>query len=139
MNSQWWNAQYFGVPRTREIYERAIADLPDEPAKSMCLAFAEAERRLGEVDRARAVLGHGAQLADPRRDPTYWQKWLEFEVAHGNEETFREMLRVKRSVQAAFSNVNYMAAEMLAGTDEKILSDAEAVKREAEHGGPYGK
>lgn len=31
--------------------------------------------------------------------------WHDFEVAHGNEETFREMLRTKRSVQMAFSQV----------------------------------
>ena len=48
----------------------------------------------------------GSQFADPRRDPGYWQTWHEFEVAHGNEDTFREMLRVKRSVQTAFSQVS---------------------------------
>ena len=36
--------------------------------------------------------------------------WHDFEVSHGNEETFREMLRVKRAIQAAFSTVNYNAA-----------------------------
>lgn len=29
----------------------------------------------------------------------------DFEVNHGNEETFRDMLRVKRTVQTAFSQV----------------------------------
>ena len=41
------------------------------------------------------------------------------------EETFREMLRVKRGVQAAFSTVNYNAAEMGAGapaTENLIVS-----------------
>ncbi|CAN0534218.1 unnamed protein product, partial [Ectocarpus sp. 8 AP-2014] len=33
------------------------------------------------------------------------QAWHEFEVAHGNEETFREMLRTKLSVQMSFSQV----------------------------------
>lgn len=57
-------------------------------------------------------IGHlyGAQLANPRRDPDYWMAWHDFEVSHGNEETFREMLRVKRAIQAAFSTVNYNAA-----------------------------
>lgn len=31
------------------------------------------------------------------------QKWREFEIAHGNEDTFREMLRIKRSVQALYT------------------------------------
>ena len=29
--------------------------------------------------------------------------WHDFEVRHGNEDTFREMLRIKRSVQAQFN------------------------------------
>ncbi|CAM9663152.1 unnamed protein product, partial [Phaeothamnion confervicola] len=51
------------------------------------------------------------------------------QVELGNQDTFREMLRVKRSVQMAFSNVNYMAAEMLSG-DVPLQSDAEATAAE---------
>jgi pre-mRNA-splicing factor SYF1 len=51
-------------------------------------------------------MAHGSQFADPRRHTSYWNAWHEFEVAHGNEETFREMLRVKRSVQMAFRYVH---------------------------------
>ena len=32
----------------------------------MCLRFADLERKLGEIDRARAVYAHGSQMADPR-------------------------------------------------------------------------
>ena len=70
------------------------------------------EASLHEIDRARTAYVYGAQLADPRRNPEYWGEWHEFEVSHGNEETFCEMLRVKRGVQAAFSTVNYNAVEM---------------------------
>jgi len=35
--------------------------------------------------------------------PTFWKEWHDFEVRHGNEDTFREMLRIKRSVQAQFN------------------------------------
>lgn len=38
-------------------------------------------------------------------DVDYWNTWREFEVKHGNEDTFREMLRIKRSVQAQFASV----------------------------------
>ena len=34
---------------------------------------------------------------------SYWKAWQDFEVRHGNEDTFREMLRIKRSVQAQFN------------------------------------
>jgi hypothetical protein len=31
------------------------------------------ERRLGEVDRARAIYGHAAQFCDPRVEAAFWQ------------------------------------------------------------------
>ena len=46
---------------------------------------------------------------------SFWKVWQEFEVRHGNEDTFREMLRIKRSVQAQFSTqVNFVSVQMLA-------------------------
>lgn len=121
--------------------------------------------RLGEVDRARAILQYGSQFSDPRRDAGYWKVfrsclvyyilsyihglihlysttcrkvWREFEEQHGNEDTFKDMLRVQRSVETSFSQVrvscsnrfflvdvclttvstiqvNYLASEMIAG------------------------
>lgn len=96
------SASNFGLTSTRPIYERAIAALPDREARDMCLKFAEMERRLGEIDRARAIYGHASQFCDPRTTPTFWSKWEAFEVQHGNEDTFKEMLRIKRSVQAQY-------------------------------------
>jgi pre-mRNA-splicing factor SYF1 len=96
------SASNFGLTSTRPIYERAISALPDKEAKEMCLKFADMERRLGEVDRARAIYGHASQFCDPRTSPEFWQKWESFEVQHGNEDTFKEMLRIKRSVQAQY-------------------------------------
>lgn len=95
----------------------------------MCIRFADLERKLGEIDRARAIYMHSSQMADPRvcsyivvvrfllikdetksvifvcfqTTPTFWKVWHDFEVRHGNEDTFREMLRIKRSVQAQFN------------------------------------
>ena len=109
------SASNFGLTSTRPIYERAIAALPDKEARDMCLKFAEMERRLGEVDRARAIYGHASQFCDPRTTPTFWHRWEEFEVQHGNEDTFKEMLRIKRSVQAQYNtDVNFIASQALA-------------------------
>lgn len=58
---------------------------------------------LGEIDRARAIYGHCSQICDPRMTTEFWQIWKEFEVRHGNEDTMREMLRIKRSVQAMYN------------------------------------
>jgi pre-mRNA-splicing factor SYF1 len=97
---------YFGVTKTRPVYERAVSELNDVHARAMCLEFADMERKLGEIDRARAILQHGSQFADPRKDPIYWRRWREFEESHGNEDTFRDMLRVQRSVETANSQVS---------------------------------
>ena len=119
--------KYLGLTATREIYQEAIEALEDTPAAQLCLDFAKMETTLQEIDRSRAVLTYGAQMADPRRNPEYWKTWNEFEIAHGNEETFREMLRIKRSVEAAFSTVNYNAAEMGAGSKVENMSNEEAM------------
>ncbi|KIW21000.1 pre-mRNA-splicing factor syf1 [Exophiala spinifera] len=106
------SASNFGLTSTRPIYERAIAALPDKDAKTMCLKFAEMERRLGEIDRARAIYGHASQFADPRVEKGFWDTWEKFEVAHGNEDTFKEMLRIKRSVAAQFNtDVAFIASQ----------------------------
>ncbi len=96
------SASNFGLTSTRPIYERAIAALPDKEARDMCLKFAEMERRLGEIDRARAIYGHASQFCDPRTTQDFWAKWEAFEIQHGNEDTFKEMLRIKRSVRAQY-------------------------------------
>ncbi|KAF2488096.1 hypothetical protein BDY17DRAFT_244227 [Neohortaea acidophila] len=109
------SASNFGLASTRQIYERAIAALPDAEAASMCVKFAEMERRLGEIDRARAIWGHASQFCDPRVDAGFWKKWEAFEVQHGNEDTFKEMLRIKRSVQAKFNtDVSFIASQAVA-------------------------
>ena len=128
------SASNFGLTSTRPIYERAIAALPDKEARDMCLKFTEMERRLGEIDRARAIYGHASQFCDPRTTPTFWQKWEQFEVQHGNEDTFKEMLRIKRSVQAQYNtDVNFIASQALARSQMKP-EDAENMDGEGEAG-----
>ena len=87
--------------------------------------FAEMETKLGEIDRGRAIYSHASQMCDPRVTADFWQVtivlvlvltvlvlavltvmlqvWKDFEVKHGNEDTLREMLRIKRSVQAVYN------------------------------------
>lgn len=114
------SASNFGLPSTRPIYERAIAALPDNEARDMCLKFADMEKRLGEIDRARAIYGHASQFCDPRTSPNFWTKWESFEVQHGNEDTFKEMLRIKRSVQAQYNtDVNFIASQALARSNQR--------------------
>lgn len=54
------------------------------------------------------------RLHPPQTTGTFWQTWKDFEVRHGNEDTIREMLRIRRSVQATYNTqVNFMASQML--------------------------
>ncbi|KAI2636100.1 TPR-like protein [Xylaria nigripes] len=119
------SASNFGLPSTRPIYERAIAALPDEEARDMCLKFADMEKRLGEIDRARAIYGHASQFCDPRTNMAFWTKWEQFEVQHGNEDTYKEMLRIKRSVQAQYNtDVNFIASQAIARSQQARLTEA---------------
>ncbi|KAL4450099.1 hypothetical protein ABPG77_010768 [Micractinium sp. CCAP 211/92] len=105
-------SEFFGIGKVREVYEGAIEAQPpyaltDGDTRTLCMRYASLERRLGEIDRARAILIHAASLADPRSEKDFWAEWNAFEVKHGNEDTFREMLRIKRSVAAAFSQAHF--------------------------------
>ncbi|KAF4805851.1 Pre-mRNA-splicing factor SYF1 [Colletotrichum siamense] len=135
------SASNFGLPSTRPIYEKAISTLPDNEARDMCLKFADMEKRLGEIDRARAIYGHASQFCDPRTSPDFWAKWEAFEVQHGNEDTFKEMLRIKRSVQAQYNtDVNFIASQALArsqrqpdvdSADPEVADAMAALERQA--------
>ncbi|XP_055624292.1 pre-mRNA-splicing factor syf1 homolog [Toxorhynchites rutilus septentrionalis] len=110
-------AEIYGIPRTREIYEKAIEVLSEAQSRQMCMLFAEMETKLGEIDRARAIYAHCSQMCDPRITAEFWQTWKEFEVRHGNEDTMREMLRIKRSIQATYNTqINMMSATLINST-----------------------
>ncbi|XP_065877630.1 uncharacterized protein [Euphorbia lathyris] len=117
-------AEIFGVPKTREIYEQAIeSGLPDKDVKTMCVKYAELEKSLGEIDRARGIYVFASQFADPRSDADFWNEWHQFEVQHGNEDTFREMLRIKRSVSASYSQTHFILPEYLMQKDQRLNID----------------
>jgi pre-mRNA-splicing factor SYF1 len=108
-------AQVYGLVSTRPIYQSALDVLPDSDAKDLCMEFAEMECKLGEIDRARALYAYASQFCDPTTVQDFWTLWNDFEVKHGNEDTFKEMLRIKRSVQAQYSTqIKFISAQILA-------------------------
>lgn len=121
-------AQLFGQTRTREIYDQAMEALPQERIKDACVRYARMETTLGEVDRARAIYTHASQFCDPRKDEEFWKLWRGFEVQHGNEDTFRDMLRVRRSVQAVFSTVHFNATDIAAENNDEALDPMQAAE-----------
>jgi pre-mRNA-splicing factor SYF1 len=116
-------AEFFGLTRTREIYEEAINVLPEARVKDMCILFARKEKILGEIDRARGIYVHCSQFCNPAKDTEFWNDWKKFEVQHGNEDTFREMLRVKRSVEAQFSQVHFNTADIVQENTEELIPE----------------
>ena len=116
---------FYGASRTREIYAAAIdAGMSKSDTLEFSLKFAELERGLGEVDRARAIYTHASQFANPKTEPRFWKEWNDFEVSLRNEDTFRDMLRVRRAAAEA-ADASYYAG--LAGTVE--MARVNAVKR----------
>lgn len=84
------------------------------------------ERKLGEIDRARAIYAHASQFCDPRVNQNFWAEWNTFEIETGSEDTFREMLRIKRSVQAQFNTeASYIAAQMASKQKDNQEEDEE--------------
>ena len=123
------SAENFGLPATRAIYERAVTILPDKQTAQICLRFAAMERKLGEIDRARAIYAHASQFCDPRVNPDFWKEWNDFEVETGSEDTFKEFLRIRRSVQSLYNTeAQFLAAHALAGKKDggKMEVDAGA-------------
>eukprot|EP01062_Namystynia_karyoxenos_P073357 TRINITY_DN70159_c0_g1_i1.p1 TRINITY_DN70159_c0_g1~~TRINITY_DN70159_c0_g1_i1.p1 ORF type:complete len:872 (+),score=339.11 TRINITY_DN70159_c0_g1_i1:95-2710(+) len=124
--------KFFGVTRTREVYDKAIRNLPEQHIAEMGLEWAEVERQLGEIDRCRSIHMHCAQFVDPRKENTFWPAWHQFEVVHGSEQSFREMLRIRRSVQATFSTaINLGSAAEQAKMERQRLRDEEEVQTKA--------
>ncbi|KAH8047031.1 hypothetical protein JL722_13370 [Aureococcus anophagefferens] len=103
--------------------EAAVAATADGDATRMCLKFAALERALGEVDRARRARARRAVRRPEPRRPLLGDG--RDRGAPRNEDTFRDMLRVKRSVETARSGAVY-AADNLLKTDMPVMTDAEA-------------
>ena len=73
------------------------------------------ERKLREIDRAHAIYTHASQFCDPWTNPEFWAEWHSFEIDAGSEDTIREMLRIKRSMQAQFNvEASYLTTQALA-------------------------
>lgn len=96
-------AKQEGLLACRPVYEEAIKSVDPVASVDFSLKYAQLEEELGEVARARVLYLHAAPLCDPRTFVPFWDAWKEFEVRCGDEATFREMLRVKRSVLATFT------------------------------------
>ncbi len=91
------------------LFQKAIDVLSDEEMVNTGIRFAKLERKLGEIDRARAIYAHISQFSNPegttfnsqinkriKKDDDYqlWKIWEEFEMKFGNVDTYKEFMRV---------------------------------------------
>ena len=103
--------EFFGVRKVRSILDSAIQhELPTNICKVLCMWYARLERNLGEFERSRSLYTYASQFSNPGTDAVFWEEWNRFEVRYGNEDSFREMLQVKRTVKASFSQLHFNMA-----------------------------
>jgi pre-mRNA-splicing factor SYF1 len=121
--------ELFGGVRARAVMEEALQRLPDAQVHVIALRFAAMERRLGDLDRARAIYRFACQVTDPRAHQAFWAVFHAFEAKHGSQETFREMLRLRRATRAQFELAQVNTQSLKAG--EEAQREEEAFQEEA--------
>jgi pre-mRNA-splicing factor SYF1 len=124
----------FGLPASRRIFQQAIDNLKDEDANAIAQEFIQVEEKLGEIDRARVLYGFSSQFNDPNTHPDFWERWQRFEVEFGSEETYKEMLRIKRSIKRQFENDSRtLAVETVSANEpnETVSNAMDELQKEA--------
>ena len=53
--------EYYGVTKTREVYEKALETVTEDHVNDIALRFADLETKLGEIERARAIFVYASQ------------------------------------------------------------------------------
>jgi pre-mRNA-splicing factor SYF1 len=106
-------SDYFGVIKMRVLFEAGFSLFTNtEQIIDIGLKFANIERKLGEIDRVRTIYQYIAQFCDGKspEQQKFWSKWNEFEIYHGNEDTYKEMMRVQRT--SKFNTVGFNLADL---------------------------
>ena len=126
-----------GMEAVREvILEHALPLLPDTDAQTMSCHMASLEAQCGEWERARALYGHAAQLADPRQCLSVWIAWEAFEQAHGDADSFREMLRVKRAISSRYSDpLHFVLQQQQEDEDQESDEQRAHLEKDNRNGG----
>jgi pre-mRNA-splicing factor SYF1 len=101
--------EFYGIIKMRNLFELGFEVIQETShVIDLGLQFVEIEKKLGEVERARNIFIYISQFCDARKTEhlKFWNKWNEFEVYHGSQDTFREMMRIKRTSMFNAAGVN---------------------------------
>ena len=99
-------AKYLGITKTREEFSKALELLDQDNIMDIGLKYISMEKNLGEIERARSIFNYLSQFNNPNELESieiFWKEWEDFELYHGNENTFKEMLKVKRNLAQRYT------------------------------------
>ncbi|GIQ88222.1 hypothetical protein KIPB_010426 [Kipferlia bialata] len=106
-----WAGEAYGVLKARSILEQAI-NVAVEPALALelCFRLVSIEEALAEASRSRDLYKHMVRLALTAPDQEesldrVFSHWKAFEVAHGNEASYKQMLIARRTAMIAIGKV----------------------------------
>lgn len=93
----------------REVFAKAVEDqhLTIPNTVDVCLRFIKFEISANDFPRVRALFKYATGLASPQQHTMKqaWKSWEEFELEHGDEESYKQMLKYKRTVSKDFEDL----------------------------------
>lgn len=94
---------------SREIFTLAVEDqhLTTPQIIDLLRKFINFEISNREFLRARGLFRYATGLVSPQQHmvKSVWRLWEEFEIEHGSEATYKEMLKFKRNIAKEFENL----------------------------------
>jgi pre-mRNA-splicing factor SYF1 len=130
-----------GLAGARRVLQGAVDSLTEVSKKSghadrlvmdICVEYSRIETEAGQIERARKLLEHAAQFANPAKEELafIWEMWKNFEVQHGTEETYKELKRVRRYVDVMYSDKHFNVME--AGMEPTVTETATCLEAPAQ-------
>ncbi|CCC67774.1 hypothetical protein NCAS_0A12160 [Naumovozyma castellii] len=127
---------HLGLSVSRQIYEDCIQQVPNSKSAPYIIGFADAETSGGEITRSREILEYGARLIPPAKNTSLWNYWETFELKHGDKETYKDMLKLKRKLDVEMrvdteqvttndGNVQFVASTATTEKTKDILNTEE--------------
>lgn len=92
----------------RSTFEDTLADgqLTKLHVIAIALKYIEFEESKSQFERVRALFAYAGCLGNPDLPPMQrlWIQWEQFELKHGNENSYKKMLRAKRTASTEHEN-----------------------------------
>ena len=99
-------SKYFGITKTRNFFNKAMDNLDKDHILEIGLKYISIESKLGELGRARSIFKHLSQFFNPTNEvlkESFWDVWEQFEIIHGNSDTYYDMNVIKSQVKNQYS------------------------------------